>query len=232
MLLISNQARDRLAFPHENKFQSGKKNPNTLCTSVPQCLLSFASLSFSTQGFLQVIKKMELQSGKDTWFCNVCRHTEGYALEILPSQNYNELVIYLRREKKQTEQEQHRNVGLFGRFYFIFFQYSPQPQRQEHVCSWERGKNSKSSSLYVCTCGKIHWTYVTMKSGGQSSALLWRRRKMCSCIPFHLLFTSIKPSWFESTRLSNFGVEVCRFTAKGFTPVPMQETLHSLMNFA
>lgn len=192
---------------------------------------SFASLSFSTQGFLQVITKMELQSGKDMWFCNVCRHTESYALEILPRQNYNELVIYLRREKKQTEQEQHRNIGLFGNFYFIFFQYSPQPQRQEHVCSWERGRNSKSS-LYVCTCGKISGHMTPMKNGGQSSALPWRRRKTCSYIPFHLLTTSIKPSWFESTRLSNFGVEVYQFSRKGFTPVPMQGALHNLTIFA
>lgn len=193
---------------------------------------SFASLSFSTQAFLQVIKKMELKSGKDTWFCNVCRHTESYALEILPRQNYNELVTYLRREKKQTEQEQHRNIGLFGRFYFIFFQYSPQPQRQEHVCSWEWGKNSKSSSLYVRTCGKISGHMTPMMSGGQSSALLWRRRKTCSYIPFHLLTASIKPSWFESTRLSNFGVDVYQFSRKGFTPVPMQGALHNLTNFA
>lgn len=118
-------------------------------------------------------------------------------LKVMPwrfyqAKNYNELVIYLRREKKQTEQEQHRNIGLFGRFYFIFFQYSLLSSRDKNMSVLE--KEVRTLNLPYCMFAPVvnTWTYVTHEEWRAVISPPVEEEEDVFLHLFHLLFTSIK----------------------------------------
>ena len=212
-------------------FSQEKKNPNTLCTSLPHCLLSLLPYwAFLLKDFYRLLKRCSSR---------VVRSHDSvmYAdrLKVMPWRFYQDKIImsllFIWGERKSKQNKS--NTGILGLSVgcFLFSSNTLLSPRNKNMSVLEKGKNSKYSSLYVCTCGKISGHKSPMKSGGQS-ALLWRRRKTCSHILFRLLTNGIKPSWYESTRLRNFGVGVYQFSRKGFTPVPMQGALHNLTYFA